>query len=129
MSIPWLAVVVATVAAFAVGFLWYGPLFGKTWSNLIGMTDEKRKKANMGQVFGIAIALTLVMTILFAGLLPGEVDATSGLQYGAVVGAIILCAFGINAQFAQTPLMLTLIDGGYMFVTSLVMGLVLGAMG
>jgi hypothetical protein len=30
-NIPWLAVIVATVANMILGFLWYGPLFGKQW--------------------------------------------------------------------------------------------------
>ena len=30
-ALNWWAILVATVAAFALGGLWYGPLFGKPW--------------------------------------------------------------------------------------------------
>ena len=36
VSIP--ATLVATVLGFALGALWYGPLFGKRWMAAVGMT-------------------------------------------------------------------------------------------
>jgi hypothetical protein len=35
IHVNWLAVLVAVVAAFAFGWLWYGPLFGKKWAALM----------------------------------------------------------------------------------------------
>src|SRR5258705_12057280 len=32
----WIAIIIATVAAMVIGFLWYGPVFGKTWMALTG---------------------------------------------------------------------------------------------
>lgn len=40
LAINWLAVLAASVSAFVVGGLWYGPIFGKAWSNVTGITDE-----------------------------------------------------------------------------------------
>jgi len=37
IQINYLAVVVATVANFFFGFLWYTPLFGKAWAKELGM--------------------------------------------------------------------------------------------
>lgn len=34
-----LATLLATVLSFVLGGLWYGPLFGKTWMRLVGMTE------------------------------------------------------------------------------------------
>ena len=39
-SINWLGVIVATVVAFFVGFLWYGLLFEAEWKSLTGVTGE-----------------------------------------------------------------------------------------
>jgi Protein of unknown function (DUF1761) len=40
--VNWLAVLVAVVAAFIFGWLWYGPLFGKKWAALMKFpTDMK----------------------------------------------------------------------------------------
>lgn len=36
-DVNWLAIVAAAVAAFVVGFLWYGPLFGKRWADAMGL--------------------------------------------------------------------------------------------
>ena len=33
----------AVVVSFAFGFLWYGPLFGKTWVQLMGIKKEECK--------------------------------------------------------------------------------------
>ena len=38
-QINFLAVLVGGVINMAVGFVWYGPLFGKLWLRLIGKTN------------------------------------------------------------------------------------------
>ena len=35
----WLAVVVATVAFFVVGAIWYTALFGKIWQREVGLSE------------------------------------------------------------------------------------------
>lgn len=58
-----LAIIIAAVAAMAVGFLWYGPmLFGKQWMKLMGYTEESMEKAkkSMGKMYSISFALSLV---------------------------------------------------------------------
>ena len=39
------AVLVAAIVGFIIGILWYGPLFGKSWMRLMGMTDKQLKEA------------------------------------------------------------------------------------
>ena len=43
MNIPieWSAVFVAAVSAFVLGSLWYGPLFGKQWMSLTGISQDQ----------------------------------------------------------------------------------------
>ena len=36
-SFNWLAILAATLSAFVVGFLWYGPLLGKAWMVLLSL--------------------------------------------------------------------------------------------
>jgi hypothetical protein len=73
-----LAVLVAAIAAFAVGFLWHGPLFGKQWIALLEIPqsemDAMRAKG-MGPMvptmiagFGQQIVVALVMTFLAGAL-------------------------------------------------------------
>ena len=51
VSINYLAVLVAAIASIVLGFVWYGPLFGKTWTQLMGFDKKKMddmKKKGMG---------------------------------------------------------------------------------
>lgn len=41
LGISYMAVVLATVASYFVGFLWHGPLFGKYWVSMMGYTPEQ----------------------------------------------------------------------------------------
>jgi hypothetical protein len=53
-EINWLAVVVAAIACFLLGGLWYSPvLFGKAWQRETGLTDEKLRNGNMVKLFAI----------------------------------------------------------------------------
>ncbi len=40
IHINWLAIAAAVVASMAIGFLWYGPLFGKAWAKEMGMAPD-----------------------------------------------------------------------------------------
>ena len=39
----YIALAAALVASFIFGYVWYGPLFGKTWAQLMGMNIENCK--------------------------------------------------------------------------------------
>ena len=56
-QLNWLAILVATVAAFALGGVWYGPVFGKAWQRLVGISDEDITGFNIPT--GIPIAYDL----------------------------------------------------------------------
>lgn len=38
VPVNYLAILVAAVLSMVLGFLWYGPLFGKEWTKLMGVT-------------------------------------------------------------------------------------------
>ena len=49
------AILVATVSALVVGFIWYNPkIFGNAWMQAAGMTDEQVKGGNMAKIFIMA---------------------------------------------------------------------------
>ena len=41
MEVNWIAVIAAAVSAFVMGGLWYGPLFGKKWMALVGLSISR----------------------------------------------------------------------------------------
>ena len=55
VDINYIAVVGAAVAAMVIGFLWYGPLFGKQWTKLMNFDKKKideAKRKGMGKIYG-----------------------------------------------------------------------------
>lgn len=72
VEISWVAIIVATVFAQAVGFLWYSPLlFQKRWMALIGFSDNdlgESKGKGMGKIFVISVLSSLVMAYVMAHL-------------------------------------------------------------
>ncbi|TAF09908.1 MAG: DUF1761 domain-containing protein [Flavobacteriia bacterium] len=67
MEMNYLAILVAALSSFVVGFVWYNPkVFGTIWMNEIGMTEEKAKTGNMAKIFG----LTFVFAFLLAFMMP-----------------------------------------------------------
>ena len=42
ISVNYLAVAVCVLVAMPVGFLWFGPLFGKAWAKHMGMEDMEQ---------------------------------------------------------------------------------------
>jgi hypothetical protein len=128
-GVNWPSVLVATVAAFIVGSLWYSPLlFANAWVRELGLSQEKIKNANMAVIFGCAFLLNLVSAAALDVILGPESDPVSGLIGGLVVGvAFIAAALGVNYLFARKSLRLFLIDAGYFVAFFAVMGALLGA--
>jgi hypothetical protein len=67
-TLNWAAVLVAALAAFFIGFMWHGPLFGKQWIKMMGIpqseVDAMRAKG-MGPMVPQMIA-ALVQQIVVA---------------------------------------------------------------
>lgn len=129
MEVNWIAVIAAGVSAFVLGGLWYGPLFGKAWARLNGM-PEGGTGGHPAKVFGGAFVLSLIAAFVFAMFL----GPNPGLQFGTSAGFAagagwVAASFGINYLFANRPLGLWLIDGGYHTLQFTLYGAIIGALG
>lgn len=67
----YLAILVAAVAQFIIGAIWYMPLFGKLWGKIHGMdkvSEEEQKKMmkSMGPFLAVQFLVTLVTTFVLA---------------------------------------------------------------
>jgi hypothetical protein len=92
IPINYLAVVVAGVASFVLGFLWYGPLFGKQWIKMMKIPSEKvaaMKKKGMGPmvpqmlmalVASIVMSFVMAHSLIFASSYLGVYGISAGLQ-------------------------------------------------
>ena len=122
-----LAVLVSAISAFALGGLWYSPLmFEKAWKKANGIGAESLT-AN-GRVFAIAFLLSLVMALNLAMFLN---DPKTTLVWGATAGFLagfgwVAMGLGIVALFERRSWSYVLINGGYLTLALVLMGVVLG---
>lgn len=125
---PW-AVLVAAAAAFLIGGVWYSPiLFSRVWAKAAGLSEEELKTGNMAKIFGLSFLLTLVMSANLAAFLSGPPNVLWGMTAGALAGiGWVATALGVLYLFERRPLALFLVNAGYMAVTFVVMGGILGA--
>ena len=127
-DINWLAVVVATVSSFALGGIWYGPLFSKAWMKLTGMTKEKGAEASMAVTFVGTFALNLLIAIAIALLTGPHAGLHAGLHTGLFSAFFFVAtSIGVIYLFEQRPLRLWLINAGYQVVNFSIMGSIIGA--
>lgn len=128
MELNWLAIVLAALASFPLGFVWYGPLFGKAWAAEVGMTDEKAKSGNPAVVFGGAFVLALIQASTFA-LFLGPVTNPEAALYGLTAGLCwVGAAFGVQYLFERKSWKLMSINAGYNAVAFTLIGAIIGAL-
>jgi hypothetical protein len=128
-EINWISVVIATVAAFAIGGLWYSPvLFGKAWQTEIKLSTDDLRKTNMAMIFGLSFVLNFISAVVLEMFIGKNSTMTFGLIAGLLVGiAWIATSLGVNYLFARKSFRLFLIDAFYFIVYFAVMGVILGA--
>lgn len=128
-QINWLSVIVATLAAFAFGSLWYSPiLVGKAWQAESKLSDEDMQGANMPLIFGTSFVLNFIAAIVLDMFLGKDSTLVFGLIAGLLVAlAWIATAFGTSYLFSRKSFRLYLIDAGYYVFYYALMGMILGA--
>ena len=128
--INWLAVLTAAVSTFILGGLWYSPaLFGRAWMSENKLTDAELAKSSMGKIFGLAFVLALLMAANLAAFLA---EPKTTVSWGATAGFLagfgwVTLGLGTIALFERRSAKYVLINGGYMTVAFVLMGLILGA--
>ena len=101
LPINLLAVLIAAVAAFVLGFLFHGPVSGKLWMKLAGvhMTGNEKLSDMLPQMFwnlvsNLVTAYALAVIYLFA--------SSSPFLNGATVSTGIICALWLWIGFLVT---------------------------
>ena len=128
IQVNYVAVAVAGLSAMIVGSVWYGPLFGKAWMKLVGISKTDVKKEEMPILYGVMFVGALVegyilsLFIHYAGAYTLLNGAKTGLW--AWLGFVAPVMLG-NYMFAKRPLKLFQIDAGYALVNLLVMGAII----
>jgi hypothetical protein len=129
-QISWIAVLVATLAGFALGAVWYGPLFGKAWMRHVGLTREQLSGFNPAVTYGTTFLWALVTAVVLGAELGPAPTVSWAVSCGAAVGGLlVLPSLATNYLFEGKPFLLTAINGGYHVVRFALMGLVFGLLG
>lgn len=128
-AINYWAVLIAAVACFVVGGLWYSPLlFHRVWMHAAGLSEAQLQNANMGMIFGVAFLLQVLAAFVLAMFLGPQADFAFGVTAGLMVGvAWVATAFGVVYLFERRPLRLFWINAGYQVAVFALMGAILGS--
>lgn len=127
-----LAILVAVIASFVVGFIWHGPLFGKKWMEYNNMKKPDTVKFS-DMVPGIVASV--VMAFVQAAILGRafELVSLTGIGQALLIGAIISIPFtglAIVNHYAwegKKPGHM-LLDGSYNLASTLAIAAVLYSM-
>jgi hypothetical protein len=128
-QINWLAVLVAAVAYFLLGAIWYSFLFRDAWikSSGVNVNDPNAKKG----VAGIMIASFITIIVTSIGLAffisrIGSAGWMSGLKVGLIAG-VCFCAAAIwnSYLYEKRPLALHLINSFYNIVGCVIAGIII----
>ncbi len=92
-SVNYLAVLVATIASFVSGFLWYGPLFGKKWQKMMKFTEKSMKSMNLTPMKAMTLGfITTLITVYVLAMFIKVAGATT-ISGGLLVGFWIWLGF------------------------------------
>ena len=134
-DINWIALLVAALIPLIVGFIWYGPLFGKAWQKEVGLSDEELKNGNMPLIFGLSLVFSFIIAFsLWAQVMvgggPGEAHGVAPyltFKHGAFHGVLlslflIFPVIGTISLYERKSIKYVLIAVGYWTISFALMG-------
>lgn len=134
MEVNYLAVIVGAVLSMVVGAIWYGPLFGNKWMEIIGVNPSSQKarkemQESAGPLYAVQFVLTLLQVLVLAYLI-ADTTKVGGLERAiwiwaafvipTLAGAVMWTNDSGKLKWARF-----LIQGGYQLVIFIVFGLLL----
>jgi len=134
ITVNYLAIVTGAVLSMIIGAIWYGPLFGKKWMEIVGVNtaDEESKKKmqkSAGPLYAVQFALTLFQVFVLAHLV-ADTKIAGGLErslwiWGAFVIPTLAGAVMWTNESSHLKWSRFRIQGGYQLIIFIVFGLLL----
>ncbi len=127
-GIDLLAVLVAAMAAFAAGGIWYAPLlFGDGWQTAPRLPEHLRAH-KPALIFGLGFLLSLIAALMFAIFLGPHPSMRVVMLTGCGAGMIWIATGLVRNSHSKLSkvrrLELCLINGGFHAVQFMILGLV-----
>jgi hypothetical protein len=139
IMINWWAVIVSAVVSMIIGSIWFGPLFGKKWMEIMGVqnaSEEEKKKMmkSTGMLYALQFILSLLTLYILAHYIAGWQPQPGAM--GGITNALwiwlgfIMPTLAGNAMWSGKPKKLAWsmfwINAGYNLVLYIVFGAILG---
>lgn len=134
LSINYLAIIVGAVLSMVIGAIWYGPLFGKKWMEIVGVNPndiEARKKMqkSAGPLYAVQFLLTLFQVLVLAHLI-ADTSRAGGLERSLWIwAAFVIPTLAGSAMWTNEHTKIKwarfLIQGGYQLAIFIVFGLLI----
>lgn len=134
LSVNYFAVAAGAVISMVVGALWYGPVFGRKWMEIIGVNPEsmvqrKEMQKGVGILYAVQFVLTLFQVLVLAHLIADTVRVT-GLERALWIwAAFVVPTLAGSAMWTNEKGRIKwarfLIQGGYQLVMFVMYGLLL----
>ena len=138
--IDYWAVFGAVVVSVILGFIWYGPLFGKQWMRTVGISHEameeakRRGMSGMWRTYLMMIIGTLVMAYVLAHVIAAFGEALGESVGGTGASAGIWMWLGFVAPvtlgsvlWENRPWKYWFIVSGYYLVSLILMGIIIAS--
>jgi hypothetical protein len=136
MQINYWAVLVCALLSMVLGFVWYGPLFGKKWMHIMKAGDmSAAEREKMKKSATKLYILQFVLTLFQLFVLSWYIGTLNGLSSGVHTAFSIWIAFIIptlagvsmwNGDSAKTAWVRFLIQAGYQLIFFMIAGFILG---
>ena len=128
-DVNYLSILVSAIAFMIIGFLWYGPLFGKPWMEAANMTSESMRGASKGSmiiVFICALVSSFVLGVLLKSLLITTVNIASAIELAIIVWLGFVATTMLHrVLFEKSTLKLWLINASQSLVAFIIGVLIL----
>ncbi len=128
-----IGILLAIVASIALGFVWHGPLFGKQWMALSGITPPKPEDVKFSMMLP-GLAMSVVMLFVQASVLGRafQLVALADVGQAMLIAVIIWLPFTALTianiyTWAGRPKTLIVLDAGYSLVSMLATAAILYA--
>jgi hypothetical protein len=127
-----LTILLAALAAFLVGALWYGVLFAKPWQRAAGLLAADISSARIPLLLALTFAFEVLMATTLAHAferLGNPPDHVKMMMAGGMALGFVIPATGVNYLYLRKSGRLFLIDAGHWLFAFLAIGAVFVALG